>query len=179
MTTQQHQHHQGFSLVELLIVVTLTVMIIAAASTVLVTALLGGGKVNTTKTIKQNGDYAMGQMTGLLRNAYKLLPNDSGQTCQNGMSSIRFQSFDEGITTFERTVVSSTDARVASNSGVYLTSDAVYLNNDLTFNCSRSEDGSIVTVSISFSLTKGDAVEDRITDYGQQDFAGKVTIRSF
>lgn len=174
------QLNPGFSLVELLVVVTLTVMIISAASSVLVSALLNGGKVNTTKTIKQNGDYALGQMTTLLRNAYKLLPNDAGDTCEAGMSQIRFQSFDEGITTFGRTVISSTDARIASGSGnVYLTSDAVYLTNTLTFDCSKSADGSITNVGISFTLTKGNSTADRITDYGTQSFDGNVTIRSF
>ncbi|MEO8581866.1 MAG: prepilin-type N-terminal cleavage/methylation domain-containing protein [Patescibacteria group bacterium] len=169
----------GFSLVEMLIVVTLTVMIIVTASSVLLTTLLSGGQVNTTKTIKQNGDYAMGQMTTLLRNAVKLLPNDVGQTCVNGMTQLRFRSLDEGITTFERTIVSPTDARIASNSAIYLTSDAVYVTNGLQFDCQQTADGVVTNVTISFTLSKGNQSSSRVTDVGTQDFTSTVIVRGF
>jgi type II secretory pathway pseudopilin PulG len=169
----------GFSLIELLIVVTLTVMIIVSASSVLLTALLSNGKVNTTKTVKQNGDYAMSQMTVLLRNAVKVLPNSSGQTCTTGMDELVFQSFDEGITTLGREVIDGTDARIASNSGIYLTSDSVYLDDSLQFDCRKSADGLITNITISFTLTKGTPGISRVTEFGSEDFRSNVTIRSF
>lgn len=167
----------GFSLVEMLIVVTLTVMIIVSASSVLLTSLLSGGQVNTTKSIKQNGDYAMAQMTTLLRNAIKLLPNDDGETCTTGMTQIRFLSLDDGTTTFSRSEISSTDARIASNSA-HLTSDSVFLPDTMQFDCSQSADGAITNIDIFFTLTKGNT-GNRITEVGSQDFTANVTIRSF
>lgn len=182
MLVQNKEHHKsinGFSLIELLIVVTLTVMIIVSATSVLLTALLSGGRVNTIKTIKQNGDYAMGQMTLMLRNAFKLLPNDSGQTCTTGMTQLRFQSYDQGITTLERDVLSETDARIASNAAVYLTSDSVYVSTPVTFDCVQSPDGAIKNIGITFTLTKGSSGSSRVTEYGSQTFSQRVTIRSY
>lgn len=169
----------GFSLVEMLIVVTLTVMIIVAATSVLLTTLLGGGKVNTIRTIKENGDYSMGQMTTLLRNSAKLLPNDFGQVCDAGMEQLRFQSYDEGITTLQKEDVTGAPSRIASNSAIYLTSDAVNVSSPLLFDCFRSSDGTVTTINISFTLDKGDSNSSRVTEYGSQNFSQNVTIRSF
>lgn len=171
--------NRGYSLIEILIVVTLTVMIITAATSVLLTALLSNGRVNTVSVVKQNGDFAMAQMTTLIRNASKFVPNDSNQTCEAGMTQLKVQGFDGGVSTFERHVFNSSDARIASSSGLYLTSDAVYLTNSLRFDCVRSADGLITTVNISFVLTKGNASSDRPTEYGQTRFAGSATVRSF
>jgi prepilin-type N-terminal cleavage/methylation domain-containing protein len=173
----QYQH--GYSLIELLIVMTLSVMLIVAASGIMMTALLNNGRVNVQKTIKQNGDHAMGQMTTRLRNAIKLVANSSGQTCAPGMSEIRFQSLDEGITTFSAVEIEEGDTRIASGSGsIYLTSDAVKLDS-LVFDCTRADDGSSSSVKITFTLSKGQVGEGRATDYGLQEFTGNVTLRSF
>lgn len=169
----------GFSLVEMLIVVSLTVMLIVSASSVLLSALLSGGQVNTSKALKQNGDYAMGQMTTLLRNAIKLQPNDNGDICTLGMNQIRFLSLDEGITTFGREIISESDARIASGSAVFLTSDAVYLTDSLQFNCEQTSDGRITNITISFTLTRGNPGVGRVTESGSQDFVSNVTIRSY
>ncbi len=175
----KNQAASGFSLIEMLIVITLTALIIVSATSVLMTALLSGGQVNTTKTIKQNGDYAMSQMTTLLRNAIKLTTNDFGQVCTTGMTQLRFVSLDEGVTTFGRSVLSATDARIASGSAIYLTSDAVYLPSDIVFDCSQTDDGVVTNITISFTLTKGTSGSGRVTEYGSQDFTSNVTIRSF
>jgi len=170
-------NHSGVSLVELLIVVTLTVILIVSATSLLFTTLLSGGKVNSQKTVKENGDYSMGQMTTLLRNAVVLLPNTDGDTCELGMDEIRFRSFDEGVTTFSGVSTGSV-IKIASNSGVYLTSDAVTVETGPTFNCYQSPDRAITTIDISFTLETGDS-NDRSTDYHTEDFMNSVTIRSF
>lgn len=172
-----YRSSQGFSLIEMLIVVTLTVMIIVSASSVLLSSMLSGGQVNTTKSIKQNGDYAIAQMTTSLRNAIKLLPNDAGETCDVGMNQLRFTSLDDGVTTYGRAVVTPTDARIASNSA-HLTSDAVFLADTLQFDCVQSADGAVTNISIYFTLTRGNS-GNRITEVGSQDFNTTVTIRSF
>jgi hypothetical protein len=95
------------------------------------------------------------------------------------MNQLKFQAYDEGTTTLEREVISATDARIASNSGVYLTSDAVYVSSPVVFDCVTSPDGAIKNIGITFTLTKGTQGSSRVTEYGSQTFSQRVTIRSY
>lgn len=175
-TSLNPESQAGFSFIELLVVVTLTVMLVVSASSVILTSLLSSGRANTVQTLKENGDYTMAQMTTLLRNAVKLQANDSGQTCQTGMSQLRFQMPDRGVVTFGSASAGGV-TRIASGSGIYLTSTEVDVDS-LTFDCVQSDDGLITTVSISFTLQKGTS-SDRATEYGTQSFVSTVNLRSF
>lgn len=170
-----NQSQQGFTLVEMLIVTALTVLLIVAGTSLFISTILGGGRANTSTIVKTNGDYALGQMEFLLRNGTKLLPlvpSDPSSACYQNMDSIRVQSADREITTFF-----TENNKIASNSGVYLTSDEVTVVNRLDFDCLQSPDRSVSTVQINFTLSKGQEGVDRVSDIQEQTFSTTVTLR--
>ncbi len=166
----------GFTIIEMLIVTTLTVLLVVTGTSLFLTTIVGGGRANTSTVVKTNGDYALGQMEYLLRNSIALVPlnpADLTSACAENMSQIRLKLIDQGITT-----LFSEAGKIASNSGIYLTSDSVQLVSGPEFDCSRSADRAITTIRISFTLRKGQAGTDRLSEIQQQAFSTSVTVRS-
>lgn len=167
----------GFSLLEMLIVTTLTVLIVVTGTSLFLTTILGGGRANTTTIVKNNGDYALGQMEYLLRNAIELLPTDvadPSSDCYLNMPAIRFKLIDQGETT-----LFAENEKIASNSGVYLTSDEVSVVGSPSFDCTRSADEAITSVRISFTLRRGEVGLDRQSETEEQTFSTIVNMRTF
>ena len=171
---------KGFTLIEMMIVITLMVMLMLTASSLFFTTLIGSSKTNVTTQVKEEGDFALSQIEFLLRNAVALRTNLSGQTCQSGMDSIAFQSYDNGITELQKEADPSDDnhEKIASNSGIYLTSSRVELTSGPTFNCSQSNDGSAPFVEVNFTLRKGTPGIDQARDIVEQTFNTGVSLRS-
>lgn len=69
---------KGFTLVELLVVLAILVTIGSIISAILYSAFRGSGKATTTEIVRQNGDYAMTQMTKLIKNSAWNLVYNSG-----------------------------------------------------------------------------------------------------
>jgi prepilin-type N-terminal cleavage/methylation domain-containing protein len=170
----------GFTLIELMIVVTLGVMMMLAASSLFVTFLVANSKVQSIRLVKNEGEQALSQMEFLLRNSVELVDNPAGQLCETGMESISFKSIDGGITTLgmEEDGGDEEAEKIASNSGVYLTSSTVEISDDLTFNCSQSSDGLRRYVEIVFSLRKGTPGVDLERDIIEEEFRTGVALRN-
>lgn len=162
---------------EMLIVVTLTSMLILAATSMLLTTFISSGRTSAVAAVKSNGDFAITQMETMLRNAIEVLPNDSGQTCQTGMTQFRFKSIDESITTLG-TESSDGVIKIASNSGVFLTSDQVTVLDGPTFDCRRTDDLAITNIGITFTLRRGNPASNKPTEIQTQEFRTSVTIRT-
>lgn len=171
----------GFTLIEVMIVVSLSVLLMLTASSLFMTFLIGNTKTTTTQLVKAEGEYALNQMEFLLRNAVELLPNTDDETCVTDMEDIRFKSYDNGITTLMRETdpTDSNKAKIASNSGVYLTSGAVELVSGPLFDCSQTPDGLSQYITIAFQLRKGTPGIDQPRDIVVQDFLTSVNLRSF
>lgn len=170
----------GFTLIELLIVVSLSVMLMLASSGLFLTFLLGSTKVSRSQIIKNEGEYAMSQMEFLLRNAVQLFDNGNGEICETGMSAITFESIDSGVTTLLSEVdPSDSNSKIASNSGVYLTSGDVEIMEGPIFDCTESSDKLAQYISIRFTLRKGTPSLDQERDIITQEFISGVGIRSF
>lgn len=170
----------GFTLIELLVVVSLSVMLMLSAAALFLTFLLGNTKVSRSQLVKSEGEYAMAQMEFLLRNATQILNNGYGQICEAGMPAITFESFDNGVTTlFSEEDPSDTYIKIASNSGVYLTSGDVQIVEGPTFDCSESDDKLAQYITIKFTLRKGTPSLDQERDIIEQEFISGVGIRSF
>jgi prepilin-type N-terminal cleavage/methylation domain-containing protein len=181
---QQRKNQLGFTLIEILMSVSLVGLIGVAAAGLFYTTLIGNSKKEVLTTVKQEGDYAIGQMEFLLRNAVALAPDpnvaNSVATCAVGMTKISIRSKDNGITTF-----SIQNGKIASQSGtatpVYLTSDAVTIADspsDLVFNCSQASTNRGTYINVGFTLTKTSP------DYNEpstvtQAFSTGVGIRSY
>jgi prepilin-type N-terminal cleavage/methylation domain-containing protein len=146
----------GFTLIELLVVVSLSVMLLLASSGLFLTFLLGNTKVARSQLVKNEGEYALSQMEFLLRNAVQLVDNGSGQVCETGMDAITFESLDSGVTTLtaEEDPIDN-NVKIASNSGIYLTSGDITLVECPIFDCSESEDKLAQYIGIRFTLRKG------------------------
>lgn len=173
----------GFTIVESLVVISLTVLLMLTATSLFMAMLIGNTKSTVTQKVKGEGEYAISQIEFLLRNAVSLEPNLAGETCAQGtvMESISFKSLDNGITTLQKEVDSSDGkAKIASNSGVYLTSgNTTLLNPGLTFVCRQSPDGTKTYVTASFTLQKGTPGVDRPRDIVEQTFTTGVSLRTY
>lgn len=148
-----------------------------AASTIFLTFLVGNTRTTSLHLIKQEGQYALNQMEFLLRNSIELLPNSSGLECQTGMDEIKLKSIDGQTTTLMAEEDGGVD-KIASNSGVYLTSDSVELIEGPIFDCSQSDDQGHPFVNFRFTLRKGNPSLDPNRDIVEQEFKASTSIRS-
>lgn len=167
----------GFTLIELIIVVALTVIMLLTASALFMTFLISGAKVNSSQLVKYEGNYALTQIEFLLRNAIELVPNSLGNECEADMNEIKIRSIDGG----ETTIVVEDDGgvdKIASNSGIYLTSAAVEIVDDITFDCSQNNDQSHPHINVYFTLRKGTPGIDQARDIVEETFTASTTIRS-
>lgn len=169
----------GFTMIELLVVVSLSVMLMLATSTLFLTFLLGRTKVTAIKQVKDEGQYAMSRMEFLIRNATEVLPNSQYPGgCQLGMESLSIRSVDNGLTTLFAEVDSDGRTKIASNSGVYLTSGEVELVDGPRFDCSQPDDATTQHVVVTFTLRRGDAAQDDVRETAESEFKTAVTVRS-
>jgi len=171
------QDSKGFTLIELLIVISLTVILMLSASVLFMTFLISNSKINSARLVKQEGQHALNQMEFLLRNAIEILPNDSGQECEADMLEIRFLSIDGGITLLKKEDDGGKN-KIASNSGIYLTSDAVDITNGPIFSCTQDNDQSHPHINITFTLRKGTPGLDKSRDIVEETFTSSTTVRS-
>ncbi|MFH1959029.1 MAG: type II secretion system protein [Patescibacteria group bacterium] len=168
----------GFTLIELLIVITLTVIMLLTASTLFMTFLISGAKVNSAQLVKQEGQHALTQIEFLLRNAIEIVPNRFDQQCIANMTEIKFRSMDGEETTLSIEDDGGID-KIASNSGIYLTSDAVEIvGGSINFTCTQNNDQSHPHVNFSFTLRKGTLGVDKARDIVEETFTASTTIRS-
>jgi len=169
----------GFTLIELLMVVSLSVMLMLASSALFLTFLMGSAKVARLQQVKNEGEHAMAQMEFLFRNAVGLETNNEDLVCETGMSSVAFKSYDNKITTlFAEVDPTDNVIKIASNSGVYLTSSDIEITEGPVFDCSESADGLAQYVGIRFKLKKG-LPDDEEKDVVEQEFISGVGMRTF
>lgn len=173
----------GFTLMELLIVVALAIMLMITAVSLFFTTIVGTGKTASAEYVKQSGDQALTQMTYLIRNARKLVPNGSGQTCESNMRSLGVLGYDNGVTQLMMQVDNGV-SRIASGSGQFLTPPDIVLEEPLTFDCSPTDydtptwDGSPPIIVVRFTLRKGDPAGSLARDIVTIPFESTVTLRN-
>jgi type II secretory pathway pseudopilin PulG len=124
----------GYTLIELLAVMIILMAVGTIITSILVITLRSGNKSTTTNDIRQNGNYAMAQMSKMITYAQEfegVSVNDPSQfpaqlqtdcTSQPAFTQykyLRIKSFDEGITTF-----ACTDSKIASQSSIVSTPQA-------------------------------------------------------
>lgn len=170
----------GFTIIEMLVVISLVVMLMLVSTSVFLTSLVGNTKTVLAQDLKEEGEYTLSQLEFLLRNAVEIEENSLGQTCQMGMNEISFRSIDNGLTTlFLEEDPEDNQMKIASNSGVYLTSSGVNVISGPTFDCDQSSDLNRTHVKISFTIRKGDPGVDDNRDIIQETFSTGVNLRSF
>lgn len=147
----------GFTLIELLVVMMVLVTVGLIIATIIVSALRGSNKTNTVNTVRQNGDYAISQISKMLEfsQSFGGVSTDGVNyitTCSSPntlYNYIKTKSFDGGQTVFSCNTSAST---LSSNSASLINPDDVKLVS-CSFTCSRNISVP-PTIGIDFTLTQ-------------------------
>jgi len=148
-------------MVELLVVVSIFTIMLAAAGGALFTTILGNDVVSSAIAVKQQGDFAISQMSAMLRNSSRVEVCDPAE----GTTSIKILNRDGGSTNFKQdtfTVGTSQYQRIASEGSKLsggatvieltgLTDDTVQVT-DISFICTNAPREGVGTVKIQFTL---------------------------
>lgn len=172
------QSQAGFTLIEFMIVTTLGIFLMLTASSVFLTIMVGRAKTATQQRLKAEGDYAMGQIEFLLRNAVALKPTVSNPavTCtqSSDTNEVVLQSMDGKIT---RITVQSNSAptpnkimSVSDGQTTILTSSAVNLTSGPNFRCIDNPSAGNRYFNIQFTLSKNNL---------EQTFSSSVNMRNY
>lgn len=100
-TTHNSQPHRGFTLIELLVVTTLIGLIGVIITEVFVLGFRSQGKSETVKEVKQNGDYALSVIEGMVRNAADIPASQCDTGPNPDTSQLTIVNLDRFTTTFE------------------------------------------------------------------------------
>ncbi len=147
---------RGFTLIEILVVVGILAIIVIISSTSFFNLLKGSTKTRAANLVKQEGDYALGIMTKMVRNTRGILRNTDSppRVCVSGMSKLKIKNPDGGETEFEcdSSAISSTSAETGSQ--VPITSDQVAVES-CRFDCVEGGYFDPDVVTIDFTLSTG------------------------
>lgn len=162
--------NKGFTLIELMVVVILAAILVVTAVSLFFTVITGNEKTAAALSVKQNGDYAISQMSRLIRNS-------RSATCSSNPSALTLVGNDGGTTILSAVQYNPVTYQIASNSG-FLTDSSVSVASSglITLTCVNLTDGTPSYVTVSFTLEKG-AVGDR--DYVSVPFSTSVGLRTY
>lgn len=171
----------GFSLIELITVVAITAIVSLVSVNVLVTSQLRSTRANIISQVRREGDFAMQEITFLLRNAKYITANQFQQVCQDDMNAIRVVDQNGGTVELYLDV-----DRIASNSGdtvsedpaSYFTSPAVMVTG-LRFSCRQEPSERGAFVEVEYTVESGSEEELSTESYYAQEYAGNVYVRSY
>lgn len=159
-----NQNQKGFTVVEIIIVSGLSIMLMLTMSSLFMTFMIGNATTNMRKTVYSDGNYAINQMSFLIRNAISI-------TCTG--SKVTLTSIDMLETIFEKN-----GDRIASASAVHpggslnLTSEEVEVTS-FSFTCPAPGDAKYI--GIDFQLRhKGSSGASTVTE----DFKTQVLVRN-
>jgi prepilin-type N-terminal cleavage/methylation domain-containing protein len=160
----------GFSLIEMLVSMSILAILMTVGFGFIFASISGAEKSEATKLVRENGNYALSVMEGILRTAKNVnCPLGVGDTSINVVAQ-------DG----NSTIFSQVGNRIASGSAgmvnAYLTSGKVVISS-LGFICTTIS-GKPVTVEINFSVYHQSTVNPRASEKFQMDFNDKVIIRN-
>lgn len=145
----------GTSIIELVVVIGLISLLALAMSAIMLTTIVSSNRVRRLTQIKQAGDHTINQLQTLLRNARYI------DICDSDLDTLTTVNPD-GYTTN----ILLENSRIASNSGTYMTSDALTVSN-FAITCEPVTDP--VLIKISFDLTQqtssGNAKENNLLHF--------------
>ncbi|MDO8551147.1 MAG: type II secretion system protein [bacterium] len=179
------RNNSGFTLIEVLMVVFILGIIVVLGSNLFFSIMKGASKAELTKEVKQNGDYALGMMVRMIRNAKKITVNSDGQTCSLSMQ--KFKIINQDDTTTELACKSDITDQVAKISAgtspltgpnVTLTSGGSGCPGTFSFSCVQPSMLEPANVTISFTLyQKG--TSGRPEELAQASFKTTVSLRNY
>jgi len=159
----------GFTLIELLVVILVIFSVGVLISSVLFSALRGTNKTNTIDTVRRNGNFAITQMSRMIRYAKSfngvstdgtsyttncivtIPPSPTPTPTPVQYSYVRITSFDGGVTTF--ICNSSSIASQASTLVSLIDTQSVSITN-CYFTCLQDSINSPPNIGVNFNLTQ-------------------------
>lgn len=158
------KNYQGFTLVEMLVVVGLMILVGGMAVGLFFQTLKGASKTEILKEVKQNGDYALGVMERMIRNAQEI------QTCS--AAAIKIKNPDGNTTEFS---LSGSGNQIASNSGKLTGSNVAA--SGLSFICNSTVTPPVVEISFTISQTGSPTRPEE--EKAQVSFKTTVSLRTY
>lgn len=181
MPLMKKNNQRGFTLIELLVVIVVLMSTGMVIGAILFSSLRGASKASILTTARQNGDYAISQMTKTIRNAQKfggVKVNDLWETdCSiNGgliiSSHIKITNPDNN-----ETVYSCAYPNIKSN-GVSLLDTSLVESPSCYFTCSQNSPSDSPTIGINFTLVEKQDVIALVENTVRLQFSTSVQIRN-
>lgn len=158
------KNNKGFTLVELLAVSVVMVAVSVIITATITSSLRGTTKTNTINDVRQNGNYAISQVSKMIEYAKSFggVSNDGvnfTSSCINlalpltptptppQYSNIKIIGFDNGETIF------SCSSVIASNGASLIDTNLVFVD-ACSFTCSQDKSTDAPIIGINFSLSK-------------------------
>lgn len=172
--TKQKSLQKGFTIIEIIIVSGLSIMLMLTISSLFMTFMIGNANANMRKTVYAEGNYALNQMSFLIRNATSI-------TCTTTPNPVvTLTSIDGGQTAFKK-MGTVGNYRIASESAVTHFPNGGFLNLtssevDVTsfgFTCPNAGDAKYI--GIDFQLRhKGSSGTSAV----EENFKANVLVRN-
>ncbi len=166
------KNSNGYTLVEMLAVIVIFAIIGGIISAIFASSLRGSNKANVTNEVRQNGNYALLQMSRMISYAKSfdgISIDGSDESYQDCYTSpvgagtptpelieyhyLKITSFDGGQIIFSCDLDS--EEIIASNGASLVNTDVVRAEN-CTFTCSQQSAASPPTIKINFTLSEKD-----------------------
>lgn len=159
------KNNRGFTLVELLAVSVVMIVVSVIVTATITSSLRGTTKTNTVNDVRQNGNYAISQVSKMIEyaksfggvsndysgpfdsNCVNLIPSLTPTPTPSQYSYIKITGFDNGQTIFSCT------STIASNSASLIDSNLVSVD-ACSFTCERARITDSPIIGINFSLSK-------------------------
>ncbi len=154
---------QGFTIVEILAVIIVFIVIGSIAAAIFFTSLRVVNKSNSIASLRENGNYALSQMTKMIRYAvvFEGVSADGvtySPACDvapvkdTAYPYLKIQSFDGQPTVFQCTT--GDNGNIASNSASLLDTNIVKRVDACSFSCSQANKGDSPTILINLTLSE-------------------------
>ncbi|HSW96774.1 MAG TPA: type II secretion system protein [Candidatus Saccharimonadales bacterium] len=141
------KNQKGFTLLELLVVISIISVVGIVVGGILTSTLRGSSKVNTVSNVKQNGDYALAQMSRVIRSASNLdlLPCGNPSTAVQTLTATQLDN--------TQTVFDCSGTTITANGTSLLDTSVVQLvPSSCMLICTQQSSADIPVVQIKFSL---------------------------
>jgi len=159
----------GFSLIELIVVIGLLTLLMLAISSTMLMSIVSSNRIRTTTKVKQAGNYALGQIQGMIRNA------KSVKLCSSTTDSMTIVNPNGSST-----MIMLESAKIASNSGVYLTPADLTVSN-FTLTCLPGNTtptlSNTTLIKVAFDL-KSSLTTQKATENPLLHFETSVNLRN-
>jgi type II secretory pathway pseudopilin PulG len=181
---------KGFTLVELLASVIVLVAIGSIIAGIITTSLRGTNKANTIENIRQNGNYALNQISKDIEYAQPFdgkntglgnLDNDGNiiytTSCPFSSSPTSYSLISVESTNNKRIQYKCTSSELSANGVLLIDANSVSLNS-CSFSCIKNQITDIPIVKIKFELSSGNS-NGLAENSGSITFETSVTMRNY